>query len=175
MDYTFLQPRHLEKEFRGGSMHLHTSVLGNSLILRGLELLEAVEPVDMTAAKKDVVEEMELPGDKTEIPQEQAATEGPPMDEAGKDKMPVDAGAQEGLPMDEAAENELPMDGGAQEELPMEEAAEDELPADKGAQQDLPMDEEALEVLPEEVVALKRLPVDEVASSPAAKLRRPKG
>jgi hypothetical protein len=36
MDYPHLQPRHLEKEFRGGQLHLNTSVFGSDLILAGL-------------------------------------------------------------------------------------------------------------------------------------------
>jgi hypothetical protein len=36
MDYPFLQPRHLEKEFRGGQLHLYTSVFGSGFILRGV-------------------------------------------------------------------------------------------------------------------------------------------
>ncbi len=65
MDYPFLQPRHLEKEFRGNSLHLYTSVFGNGLFLCKVERSLAVGPMVNIAAAKNVVEEMELPGDKT--------------------------------------------------------------------------------------------------------------
>jgi hypothetical protein len=45
MDYPFLQPRHLEKEFRSGQLHLYTSVFGSGLIMRGVELPEVLETV----------------------------------------------------------------------------------------------------------------------------------
>jgi hypothetical protein len=68
----FLQPRHLEKEFRGGKLHLYTLVFGSNLILHGVELPEVVETIDMSPM--EVVAMDVLPVDK-------AAKEDPQEDE----------------------------------------------------------------------------------------------
>jgi hypothetical protein len=62
IDYPFLQPRHLEKELRGGQLHLYTSVFGGSLILRRVELPEALGAVDKPLVQAAPLPE--LPEDK---------------------------------------------------------------------------------------------------------------
>jgi hypothetical protein len=91
MDYPFLQLRHLEKEFRGGPLHLYTLVFRGSLILRGVELPKVVEAMD-------------------ELPKEEAALEELPVDEEAVDELPVEQEALEGPHEEEAALEELPVD-----------------------------------------------------------------
>jgi hypothetical protein len=79
MDYPFLQPRHLEKEFRGGQLHLYTSVFGSGLILCGVELPKVVETVATS-------------------PVEVAPLDSLPVDERDLEVSQVDEEAQEDLP-----------------------------------------------------------------------------
>jgi hypothetical protein len=75
-DYPFLNLRHLEKEFRGGQLHLYTSVFGSGLILSGVELPEALQAMDKPLVQAaplhdlpvDEEAEMDLPEDEeTEV------------------------------------------------------------------------------------------------------------
>jgi hypothetical protein len=43
MDYPILQAKYLEREMKGGPLHLYTSVFGVGLILQGEELPEPME------------------------------------------------------------------------------------------------------------------------------------
>jgi hypothetical protein len=101
-----LQPRHLEKEFRGGQLHLYTSVFGGGLILRGVELPEALETMDKSPVQVDPLNEL-----------------------------PVDFESQEELLEDEEAQEDLPEDEEVQEDLPKDEKAQEDLPEDEEAQQ----------------------------------------
>jgi hypothetical protein len=58
MDYPFLQPKYLEKEFTGGQLHLYTSVFGAGLILRGVELPAVREPAYVTTPAVEVTVEL---------------------------------------------------------------------------------------------------------------------
>ncbi len=58
MDYPFLQPKYLEKEFTGGQLHPYTSVFGAGLILRGVELPAVREPVHMTPPVVEALDEL---------------------------------------------------------------------------------------------------------------------
>jgi hypothetical protein len=121
MDYPFLQPRHLEEKFRGGQLHLYTLVFGGGLILRRVELPEALGVVD-----KPPVQAASL----LEIPEDVEAM----------DKLPEDVEAMDELPEDVEAVDELPEDVEAVDELPKDVEALDKLPEDVEAPVDLPED-----------------------------------
>jgi hypothetical protein len=82
MDYPLLQPRHLEKEFCGGQLHLYTSVFGGGLILRGVELPEVLEAVDnplgLAAPLQDLPEDEEA---RVDLPKAEEAGVDLPEDE----------------------------------------------------------------------------------------------
>ncbi len=58
MDYPFLQPRHLKKEFRGGQLHLYTSVFGGGLIPQGVELPEVKETVNRSSMEVTALDKL---------------------------------------------------------------------------------------------------------------------
>jgi hypothetical protein len=58
MDYPFLQPKYLEKEFTGGQLHLYTSVFGAGLILRRVELPAVREPAHATPPMVETLDEL---------------------------------------------------------------------------------------------------------------------
>jgi hypothetical protein len=85
MDYPYLQPRHLEKEFRGGQLHLYTSVFGSSLILRRVELPEVLEAVDKPLGPAAPLQS--LPGDEeaeASFPEDEEAEMSLPEDEEAR-------------------------------------------------------------------------------------------
>jgi hypothetical protein len=152
MDYPFLQPKYLKKEFTGGQLHLYTSVFGAGLILRGVELPAVREPVYVTPP---VVAHLE------ELPEDVETLEDLPEDVEALEDLPEDVEALEDLPKDKRALEDLPEDMEALEDLPEDVEALEDLPEDEGALEDLPEDVEALEDLPEDVEALEAIQVDE--------------
>ncbi len=114
MDYPFLQPRHLEKEFRAGQLHLYTTVFGGGLILHGVMLPEVLEAVD-----KPLVHAAPL----QDLPEDEEAEVDLPEDEEAEVDLPEDEEAKVGLPEDEEAEVDLPKDEEAEVDLPEDEEA----------------------------------------------------
>jgi hypothetical protein len=154
MDYPFLQPKYLEKEFTGGQLHLYTSVFGAGLILRGVELPAVREPAYVTPPAVETL--VELPEDV-----EDAVELLEDVEDAVE--LPEDEEALVDLPEDEEALVDLPEDEEAMVDLPEDEEALVDLPEDKEALVDLPEDEEALVDLPEDEEPLVDLPVDEAS------------
>ncbi len=174
MDYPFLQPKYLEKEFTGGQLHLYTTVFGAGLILRGVELPAVREPtyVAPPAVKalmelpEDVENEVELlkdVEDAVELPEDEEALVDLPEDKEALVDLPEDEEALVDLPEDEEALVNLPEDEEALVDLPEDEEALVDLPEDKEALVDLPEDEEALVDLTEDEGALVDLPEDKVS------------
>jgi hypothetical protein len=143
MDYPFLQPKYLEKEFTGGQLHLYTSVFGVGLILRGVELPVVREPVYVSPpVVAQLVETLE------ELPEEVETLEELPEEEETLEELPEEVETLEELPEEEETLEELPVDEETLEELPVEEETLEELPVDEETLEELPVGEETLEELP---------------------------
>jgi hypothetical protein len=157
MDYPFLQPRYLEKEFTGGQLHLYTSVFGAGLILRGVELPAVREPAYVTPL---AVEAME---DAVELPED--AEDAVELPENAEDAVELPEDVEDAVELLEDVEDlvDLPEDEEALVDLPEDKEALVDLPEDKEALVDLHEDEEALVDLPEDKEALVDLPKDEEA------------
>jgi hypothetical protein len=125
MDYPFLQPKYLEKEFRGGQLHLYTSVFGGGLILRGVELPEVREPVNMSSPK--VAQQDELTEDESgpvEALVDKSGLVEALVDESGLDEALVDeSGLNEAL-VDESGLDKAMVDEEVLEDPPVVEKME---------------------------------------------------
>ncbi len=189
MDYPHLQPRHLEKEFRGGQLHLYTSVFSSGLILRGVEMPEVLEAMDKplgpAAPLQDLPKGEEAEADppkdeeaEVDLPEDEEAEADPPKEgEEAEVDLSKGEEAKVDLPKDKEANLDLPEDEEAEVDLPEDKEAEVNLPEDEEAKADLPEDEEAEVDLPEDEEAEESLPVDEKDEkvTPPAKWRRPRG
>ncbi len=142
MDYPFLQPKYLEKEFTGGQLHLYTSVFGSGLILRGVELPVVREPVHVSPPV--VAHLVELPVDKETLVE-----------------LLVDKETLVELPVDEETLVELPKEVETLVELPEDVETLVELPEEVETLVELPEEVETLVELPEEVESLEEPQVDE--------------
>jgi hypothetical protein len=158
MDYPFLQPRYLDKEFTGGQLHLYTSVFGAGLILRGVELPAVGEPAYVTPPAVEALEDL-------------------PQDVEDVVELPEDVEDAVELLEDEEALVDLPEDEEALVDLSEDKEALVDPPEDEEALVDLPEDKEALVDLPEDKASLEEIQEDgktEKVATPA-KWRRPGG
>ncbi len=144
MDYPFLQPRYLEKEFMGGQLHLYTSVFGGGLILRGVELPEVRGPMHVPSPAVETLEELpEAVETLEELPEEVETLEELPKDEEVLGELPEEVETLE----DEEVLGELPEEVETVEELPEDEEVLGELAADKESLEEPKVDEKTEKVI----------------------------